>query len=221
MENIILIGAPGSGKGTQAEMIANIKRNYIHFSTGNLIRNNIQNNTPNGIRCKKYDEAGMLVPNHLMIKMTEDFIEQLKKEQPTANIVWDGFPRTILQAKALDKLLKHLQQKIKCVIYLKIQKSKLLTRVVGRLTCNVCNRTYHAVNLPPKELGICDYCKSSLSSRSDDSESKFNIRYQVYIENTKPLLAYYEERQLLHTIEADQKNETVKQQIWNIINGSY
>lgn len=144
MRNIILLGAPGSGKGTQSEHLVK-QFGFTHLSTGNIIRDNINRKTPSGLLCQQYSEQGKLVPDDLIIEMVEQHLQTI-----SGDLIWDGFPRTITQAEKLDQLLQKLNSKIDHTLYFEIDERKLVDRIVGRLTCPTCGRAYHRTAFPPK-----------------------------------------------------------------------
>lgn len=175
MKNIIIMGAPGSGKGTQSERVLQAT-NYIHISSGDFIRQNVKAKTPLGLKCLEYINRGELVPDDLIIAVLEEFVKNNTKN----NVVWDGFPRTSAQAEALDQMLKRCGAFINKVFLLDIDEKKLLNRVAGRLTCNNCGRTYNAIKILPKVANICDHCGFTLSSRSDDTAALYKVRLNAY-----------------------------------------
>ncbi|WP_368486249.1 adenylate kinase [Spiroplasma sp. DGKH1] len=211
MRNIILLGAPGSGKGTQSEKII-AQFGYNHISTGDIIRDNIRNNTAKGNLAKKYSEQGKLVPDDLMIEMLEDYLQTVQ-----GDIIWDGFPRTVNQAEKLDELLAKRNAKVDYTLYFEIAESKLIDRITGRLTCPTCKRTYHITFHPPKVAGICDYDQTPLVRRADDTAEKVQVRLAEYKRDTEPLVQYYLNKQNLSVIDADMEGDAVWNQIVAII----
>ncbi|AGM24800.1 adenylate kinase [Spiroplasma chrysopicola] len=207
MKNIILLGAPGSGKGTQSEHLIK-EYGFHHLSTGDIIRKNIHDNTEYGQLCKKYSEEGKLVPDDIMIAMVEDHLKNLQ-----GSIIWDGFPRTINQAQKLDELLAKLGRKINHTLYFEIDESKIIARITGRRICPKCGKTYHLTALPPKQAGLCDFDGSTLIQRADDSADKITVRLVAYHKDTAPLVAYYLHQQNLTVIDADMTGNAVWDQI--------
>lgn len=211
MRNFILLAPPGGGKGTQSEYLVK-KLNFTHISTGNIIRNNIKHKTPLGILCWQYYEQGKLVPDDIMIKIVENHLKIV-----TDDLIWDGFPRTIAQAKKLDKLLKKWNSKVNNVLYFKINEEKLIDRIIGRLICPICGQIYHKTAIKPKIEWICDNDKTSLVQRKDDNEEKIKIRLKIYHNDTAPLIAYYLNRQLLTVINANMEEHVIWNQIITVL----
>ena len=196
--NIILLGAPGSGKGTIANLLA-VEAQWTHFAMGDLVRQNVAAQSPEGILCQKYNAAGVLVPDKTINDMVDHASGQLFKQQA---IVWDGYPRTLNQAKAFAKLLQRNNQQLHHVYLLEISRKKLQARIAGRLTCPQCGCTYHIIDLPPKVAGLCDQCHSHLVSRADDNAVTYAKRLATYEQETAPLIAYYEAQNLVTKLEA-------------------
>jgi adenylate kinase len=184
--NIVLLGPPGSGKGTQAKMIAE-KFNTLHISTGDILRENVRNDTPLGQEAKKFMDAGQLVPDELLISIIKD---RLAKPDVTGGYMLDGYPRTTPQAEALDKILPELNQAIDVVLNIDVPDDELVRRLSGRRMCQ-CGVSYHLVFNPPKEEGKCDVCGGELYHRDDDKEKAILNRLDVYKEQTQPLIDYY------------------------------
>ncbi|MGC9515398.1 adenylate kinase [Methanocrinis sp.] len=193
--NIVLLGPPGSGKGTQAKMIAD-KYGVVHISTGDILRENVRNNTPLGVEAKKYMEAGKLVPDSLLIDIIKD---RLAKDDVKGGWMLDGYPRTIPQAEAMDEILPALGQKIDVVLNIDVPDEELIKRVTGRRMCK-CGATYHVQFNPPKEPGKCDACGGELYQRADDTEETVKERLQAYHAQTQPLIDYYDKRGIVVTV---------------------
>lgn len=193
--DIILLGPPGSGKGTQAKMIAD-KYKVKHISTGDILRENVRNGTPLGVEAKKYMEAGKLVPDSLLIDIIKD---RLAKPDVKAGWMLDGYPRTIPQAEALDKILPGLGQKIDVVLNIDVPDAELIKRVTGRRMCK-CGTTYHIQFNPPKVPGKCDACGADLYQRADDTEETVKQRLAAYHAQTQPLIDFYEKRGVVKTV---------------------
>ncbi|WP_425380302.1 adenylate kinase [Spiroplasma endosymbiont of Stenodema calcarata] len=211
MRNIILLGAPGSGKGTQSEYLVK-QFGFTHLSTGNIIRDNIERKTPLGVLCQQYSEQGQLVPDDIMIQMVENHLQTI-----TGDLIWDGFPRTIIQAEKLDQLLQKLHSKIDYTLYFEINEKKIIERIIGRLTCPTCGLTYHKTALPPKVQGVCDNDQTPLVQRKDDNEAKIKIRLAAYHNDTAPLVQYYLNKQVLTVIDADMEGHAVWDQIMAVL----
>lgn len=208
--NIILIAPPAAGKGTQSELICN-KYDMQHISTGDLIRTVINSNNENSIELKKTIEQGKLVSDDFVLSLIEEEIRSGN------NYIFDGFPRTVNQAKLFDKLLNELNKKIDYVIYLDVDKDIAKKRILGRLSCSKCGKVYNdqIEESMPKINGICNECNIELSKRNDDNEETFNKRFDTYINETKPLLDYYKDR--LYIIDSSLNKYEIFKQIENII----
>ena len=193
--DIILLGPPGSGKGTQAKMIAE-KYKVKHISTGDILRENVRNGTPLGVEAKKFMDSGKLVPDSLLIDIIKD---RLAKPDVKAGWMLDGYPRTIPQAEALDKILPALGQKIDVVLNVDVPDAELIKRVTGRRMCK-CGTTYHVQFNPPKVAGKCDACGADLYQRADDTEATVKERLQAYHAQTQPLIDFYNKRGIVANI---------------------
>lgn len=202
---LILLGPPGAGKGTQAANIVN-EYNAVHISTGDIFRKNIKENTDLGKKAKEYMDKGLLVPDELVVELVAD---RLKQDDVKDGFLLDGFPRTVNQAQALDKVLESLNGKIDKVINLQVDRSKLVARAVGRRICKDCGATYHVKFNPSKEAGICDLCQGELFQRTDDVEETVAKRIQVYLDETQPLIDYYTKAKNIVTIDGDTGIENV------------
>lgn len=184
---IIMLGAPGAGKGTQAKQIAE-KYRIPHISTGDIFRANIKEGTELGKKVKSYLDEGSLVPDALTVELVAD---RIAKDDCRDGFVLDGFPRTIPQAKALDEALAKRNEKIDYVIDVEVADEHIIRRMSGRRACLTCGATYHIVNVPTKEEGICDACQSRVVLRDDDRPETVQKRLAVYHEQTQPLIDYY------------------------------
>ncbi|MGI6009569.1 MAG: adenylate kinase [Methanomethylophilus sp.] len=180
---IVLLGPPGAGKGTQGEKIET-ELGYVRLSTGDMLREAVRNGTELGKTAKKYMDAGGLVPNDVIINLMKEKIQSLGK---VPGIIFDGFPRTIEQAEALDKELN-----IDLALDIDVADDILVERLTQRRSCPKCNAVYHLTNNPPKKAGICDKCGSALYQRDDDKEETVKKRLETYHKNTEPLIGYYE-----------------------------
>lgn len=198
--NLILMGLPGAGKGTQAEKI-NEKYNIPHISTGDMFRLAIKEGTDLGKKAKEYMDQGALVPDEVTVGIVK---ERLSKDDCKNGFLLDGFPRTIAQAEALDELLAELGQNIDYVIHVDVPEEKLVERLTGRRVCPSCGTTYHVVYNPPKEEGKCDRDGSDLIQRDDDKPETVKNRLAVNIEQTEPLLNFYQEKGYLVNVNGDQ-----------------
>ena len=186
--NLILLGPPGAGKGTQAAKIVE-KYGVPHISTGDIFRENIKNGTPLGKKAQEYMNKGELVPDSLVIEIATD---RLTKDDCKDGFLLDGFPRTVEQAEALDEFLAGLGRKVDHVLDIDVAAEILMTRLTGRRVCKGCGATYHVTNIPPKVEGVCDSCGGELYQRDDDTAETVSNRIEVYNSQTKPLIDYYE-----------------------------
>ncbi|GAA0808116.1 adenylate kinase [Clostridium sp. AF19-22AC] len=194
---IIMLGAPGAGKGTQAKKIA-AKYDIPHISTGDIFRANIKNGTELGQKAKTFMDQGLLVPDELVVDLVVDRVNQ---DDCTKGYVLDGFPRTIPQAEALDKALSGLGQKMDYAINVEVPDENIIRRMSGRRACVDCGATYHLEYAPTKEEGICDVCKGKLILRDDDKPETVKKRLGVYHEQTQPLIEYYTNAGILREVD--------------------
>jgi len=194
---IIMLGAPGAGKGTQAKKIA-AKYNIPHISTGDIFRWNIKHQTELGMKAKTYMDQGLLVPDELVVDLVAD---RLNEKDCQAGCVLDGFPRTIPQAEALDKALDAMGQKVDFAIDVDVPDDNIVSRMGGRRACVGCGATYHLVYAPTKVEGICDVCGKDLILRDDDKPETVTKRLKVYHEQTQPLIDYYTKAGILKTVD--------------------
>ena len=194
---IIMLGAPGAGKGTQARKIA-AKYNIPHISTGDIFRANIKNGTELGKKAKTYMDQGLLVPDELVVDLVVDRVNQ---DDCANGYVLDGFPRTIPQAEALTEALKKLGQKMDYAIDVDVPDENIVNRMSGRRACVGCGATYHLVYAPTKQEGICDTCGKELILRDDDKPETVQKRLNVYHEQTQPLIDYYTKEGILHKVD--------------------
>lgn len=194
---IIMLGAPGAGKGTQAKMIAE-KYSVPHISTGDIFRANIKNGTQLGMEAKKYMDQGLLVPDELTVKILLDRVAQTDCE---GGYVLDGFPRTIPQAQVLDRALEELGDQIDFAINVDVPDENIIKRMGGRRACLSCGATYHIEHIPPKKEGICDACSKELVLRDDDKPETVKNRLAVYHQQTQPLIDFYQAKGILKTVD--------------------
>ncbi len=210
---IIMLGAPGAGKGTQAKMIAE-KYGVPHISTGDIFRANIKNGTELGKEAKGYMDKGLLVPDELTVRLLLDRVAQ---EDCVNGYVLDGFPRTIPQAEVLDEKLTELDEKVDYAVNVDVPDENIINRMSGRRACLNCGATYHIVSIPPKKEGICDVCGSELVLRDDDQPETVKNRLKVYHEQTQPLIDYYEKKGVLRTVDGTLPMEEVFDAIVRIL----
>ncbi|WP_024865230.1 adenylate kinase [Butyrivibrio sp. FCS014] len=211
---IIMLGAPGAGKGTQAKMIAE-KFGIPHISTGDIFRANIKNGTELGKKAKEYMDKGQLVPDELTVKI---LLDRVANEDCKNGYVLDGFPRTIPQADVLDKELTKLGDKVDFAINVDVPDENIVRRMSGRRACLKCGATYHIEHIPPKKEGICDTCGSELVQRDDDKPETVQNRLSVYHEQTQPLIDYYNKKNILKTVDGTRDMQVVFGDIVNILN---
>lgn len=213
--NIIFMGPPGAGKGTQAERIVS-EFGIPHISTGDAFRAAMSLGTPLGVEAKRYVDQGLLVPDEITIGIVR---ERLQAADCAGGFLLDGFPRTISQAEALDEILGSMGKKIDHVINLKVDRSLLLARLTGRRICKSCGATYHVMFNPPLKENVCDKCGGELYQRSDDTEEKVGTRLDEYANKTAPLLDYYRNKNVLREINGEQEIETVTAEINSLLRG--
>jgi len=203
--NLILLGPPGAGKGTQAELL--LKRfNIPHISTGDIFRAAIKEGTPLGTEAKRYIDSGQLVPDQVVIGIVK---ERLLKEDCKNGFLLDGFPRTVPQADSLDNFLKSNGKKVDAVINIEVNSAALLKRLTGRRVCRNCAAVYHMETKKPKVSGICDHCGGEVYQRADDTPETVSKRLEVYSSQTEPLIAYYRNKDVLHSFNGQEEIRTV------------
>ncbi|HEU4965578.1 MAG TPA: adenylate kinase [Bacilli bacterium] len=212
---VIFMGLPGAGKGTQAERIVS-EFGIPHVSTGDMFRAAIAEETPLGLKAKSFMDQGQLVPDEVTIGIVR---ERLQKPDAQKGFLLDGFPRTLAQAEALDTMLEGLGRKIDVVINLHVDKELLMPRLTGRRICKSCGATYHVMFNPPAVEGKCDKCGGDLYQRSDDTEDVVATRLDVNIKQSEPILAYYEAKDLLKTLDGEKAIEDVYSDIASILRG--
>ena len=196
---LVLLGPPGAGKGTQANVLCK-EFNVLHISTGDLLREAVRNNTAVGLEAKAYMDKGELVPDEIVAKM---ITEKLKNTDVSNGFILDGFPRTKRQAEILDNALETLRLPLDMVVYFETKEDTILLRLTGRRVCRKCGYNFHVTNIPPKKEGVCDYCGGELYQRDDDKEVTIRRRIDVYHSQTKELIDYYTEKKLLHKASGD------------------
>lgn len=203
LKNIILMGPPGAGKGTQAKRLVT-KFDLIHISTGDMFREAIKENTPLGALASSYINKGDLVPDDVTIGIVK---ERLAKEDCKNGFLLDGFPRTIAQAEALSKIGLEINRPIDVVINIDCDKNELIRRISGRRVCKNCGAPYHIDTMKPKNEGVCDICGGPLYQRKDDNKEALEVRLQHYVNETRPLLEYYEKQGLLKNFDGSQGSD--------------
>jgi adenylate kinase len=209
---LVFLGAPGAGKGTQAAVIAG-KLGLAHIASGDLFRQAVEKGTELGKSVKAYMDKGALVPDEVTVQLIS---ERLNEPDCKSGCVFDGFPRTIEQARALDKMMASRGQAIDKAIYIEVPETELLKRLTGRWICRKCQAPYHEVNSPPKVRGKCDKCGGELYQRSDDTEKTIRERLKVYFAQTIPLLDYYKAGDKLASVDGNRDINEVAQKIVEI-----
>jgi adenylate kinase len=213
MMRIILLGPPGSGKGTQASALE-ARESIPHIASGDLLRANVRDHTELGRRAKPYMDRGELVPDDLILDM---MAERLSEPDARQGYVLDGFPRTVAQAEALAERLERLGAQLDAVVYLNVPEAEILRRLSGRRTCPSCNAIYHVDTMPPRRAGVCDKCGTALIQRDDERPEVVRNRLEVYAEQTQPLLDYYRQRGLLREIDGMIGVENILREIGAIV----
>ncbi len=204
-----MLGPPGAGKGTQAKTLAQ-KLKLPHISTGDILRQNISQNSGLGQQAKDFMNKGALVPDELV---TEMLAQRINQPDIQNGFILDGYPRNINQARALDEMLKQRNTAVDLVIYLDTSEPVIIQRLSGRLVCSVCGANFHIENMPPKVNMTCDNCGGKLYQRTDDNAETIKKRLQVYLKESSPLIQYYNQRQKLHSLSADEDAEIVLNKI--------
>ena len=205
--NIILLGPPGAGKGTLSSKIVK-EKNAVQIATGDIFRYNISNKTELGMKAKSYMDRGDLVPDELTIDLVWDAFDKIDHESDTL-VLFDGFPRNMKQAKALDDGMEERKTEISKVVYFNVDSQILIDRITGRRVCPDCGETYHIENHKPEKEGICDRCGGKLIQRNDDNYETVKNRINIYNEQTSPLIDYYKEAGKLITIDGAKTPEEV------------
>jgi len=213
--NLVLMGLPGVGKGTQAEKIVE-KYGIPHISTGDMFRAAIKEGTPLGLKAKEYMDSGNLVPDEVTIGIVR---ERLGKDDCEKGFLLDGFPRTVAQADALETILSDLGKKLNYVINISVEEDQLMQRLTGRRVCRNCGATYHAVFNPPNEEGVCDKCGGELYQRDDDKEETVRTRLEVNKQQQQPLLTFYEGKGYLKTIDGNRDINEVFEDVDQLLKG--
>jgi adenylate kinase len=213
MKAIILLGAPGAGKGTIAEGIK-AATDYLHVSTGDMLRAAVKAGRPVGLEAKSFMEKGELVPDNVIMKIVT---ERLQEGKTDAHYLFDGFPRTPEQARMLDGVLQSHGGRVEHVFLLDVSREILVDRLSGRRICKTCGAVYHIRNITPKVAGVCDLCKGPLVQRSDDTEETILNRLEVFKKQTQSLIDYYEKKKVLFRIDAGKKKESTQAEIVSLL----
>lgn len=209
---IVLSGPPGSGKGTQADLLCQLT-GFDHFSTGDQFRYEIENQTETGRKVDSYVKQGTLVPDLIVLEVTNNFIKKYQNK----GIVFDGFPRTMVQAEGLDKILGDNQQQVDCAIFIELALPEIIRRLTERRVCRNCGTIYNLSFRKPEKDGICDLCSGELYQREDDQEATIRKRYEVYEQQTKELIAFYQKQNKLFTIRGEIGKDSVHKKIVNFV----
>lgn len=210
---VIFLGAPGAGKGTQAAEVAK-ELKLAHIATGDMFRDAQKKGTALGLKAKEYMDQGKLVPDEITVAM---LLERIAAPDCRQGVIFDGFPRTLTQAEALDKALTKQSKAIDKVIYIKVDEEELLTRLSGRWICRQCQTPYHEVTSPPKIKGKCDRCGGELYQRDDDKPATIKERLKVFFAQTAPLIDYYTKAGKLAEVKGVGTIEEVRKEILNIL----
>lgn len=213
--NLILMGLPGAGKGTQAEKIVE-KYGIPHISTGDMFRAAIKEGTELGLKAKSFMDQGQLVPDEVTIGIVR---ERLNKQDCENGFLLDGFPRTVAQAEALETITKELNKQIDYVINIDVDQSILMERLTGRRICKDCGATYHLVFNPPAKEGVCDKCGGELYQRADDNAETVSTRLSVNVKQSQPLLDFYQEKGYLRNINGNQDINIVFEDVRQLLAG--
>lgn len=210
---IVMLGAPGAGKGTQAKMIA-AKYQIPHISTGDIFRSNIKNGTELGKKAKEYMDQGLLVPDELTVGLV---IDRLAQQDCQKGYILDGFPRSIPQAEALTEALAKRGEKLDCAVDVDVPDTHIVSRMSGRRACPGCGATYHVVNNPSKKGDLCEVCGEPLILRDDDKPETVQKRLTVYHDQTQPLIEYYNGQGILKTVDGTQPMDDVFTEIIKVL----
>lgn len=213
--NLILLGAPGAGKGTQAKKIVE-KYNIPQISTGDMLREAVAKGTELGKVAKGYMDKGELLPDDVVIGIVK---ERLKQPDTNNGFILDGFPRTLGQAEALDKMLTELGKNIDAVVNIAVPEEEVVKRIVNRRSCKNCGAVYHLIYKPPAEEGKCDKCGGELYQRDDDQEATIRDRYSIYRSQTEPLINYYSKKGLVKDIDGTQAMDDVTKDVLKTLEG--
>jgi len=213
--NVMLLGAPGAGKGTQAAKLIE-RYGLAHISTGDILRKAVADQTPLGLEAKSYMDKGELVPDEVVIGLVR---ERLQQPDTDAGFILDGFPRTVVQAEALDGVLAGLGKRLDAVITVDVDKDALITRLTARRTCTACGKIFNVVTQPESASGVCPACGGELMQRDDDTVETVTNRLEVYERSTLPLIGYYRDAGLLRRVDGNLPVDDVFAQVKNIVNG--
>lgn len=211
--NLVFLGPPGAGKGTQAKRLSE-EFKWPHISTGDILREAVSKRTPLGEKAMEYMEKGELVPDEVVIGIIK---ERLKGKDTQKGFILDGFPRTVNQAQSLDAVLEEERKTLDLVIYFDVSEEEVIRRLTGRRSCLNCGAIFHLIYNPPKNGGFCDYCGEKLTQRADDQEETVKNRLKVYLSQTAPLVEYYREKGILKEIKAEKGREEVYEEVKGVL----
>ena len=210
---VILLGPPGAGKGTQSEMLID-RYKLTHISTGDILRSSVKKGTELGNKAKEYMDKGELVADEIIVGIVE---ERLQEPDCESGALLDGFPRTVVQARSLEKVLEGLGRSLSLVLYIDVDEEELISRLTGRRVCRECGASYHLKFNPPQVRNVCDQCGGELYQREDDSLDTVKQRVDIYKEQTEPLINYYKNNGQLQKVDGNQDINEVNEQICQII----
>ena len=213
--NLLIIGAPGAGKGTMSDLLINTYH-LVHVSTGDMLRAAVKAGTPVGLKAQEYMNKGALVPDEVIHDI---IVERLSQDDIKAGFLFDGYPRTIVQAQDLDLILKEIGLKIDAVINLNIEDDELIKRITGRRLCPTCGEIFNIYYKAPAKEGVCDKCGAELITRKDDNLESLTVRLQEYHKNTQPVIEYYDKAGLVANVDAKQGVDEVFGDIRKLLEG--
>ncbi|NQT32627.1 MAG: adenylate kinase [Candidatus Omnitrophica bacterium] len=213
--NLILLGPPGAGKGTQAGLLVNAY-DLLHVSTGDMLRSAIKEGSATGLKAQEYMSKGELVPDSIVTQLV---VDRMGKPDASGGVILDGFPRTKPQAEALDNSLKENGRTIDVVLYVNASLDVIIQRLTGRRVCPECGMNYHITNIPPRKEGVCDTCNVDLFQREDDEPETVKNRLVVYEKSTKDLIGYYREKGLLEEVNGDISAEELFEEVDSLFRG--
>jgi adenylate kinase len=214
MRVVMLLGPPGSGKGTVAERLRGERGGFVHLATGDMLREEVQQGSAVGIEAEGFMKRGELVPDAVIIRIVE---ARLDEGDNAAAYLFDGFPRTVVQADLLDESLARRGSAIEVVLFLDTPRAVILQRLTGRRVCRACGASFHVINIPPRQEGICDACGGELYQRKDDNEETIANRLDVYNRQTESLITRYEDKGLLRRLRSDQGVDSLMREIEAIL----
>jgi len=216
MRVVMLLGPPGSGKGTVAERLRGDRGGFVHLATGDMLREEVRQGSAVGREAEGYMKRGELVPDATIIRIVEARLDQGDNK---ASYLFDGFPRTVVQADLLDQSLRRRDSKIETVLFLDTPRAVIIQRLTGRRVCRACGASFHVINIPPRREGVCDACGGELYQRKDDAEDTIVNRLEVYNRQTESLIARYEAQGVLKRLRSDQGVDSLMREIEGILGG--